>query len=463
MNEPPRLRFAPSPTGHLHIGGARTALFNWLYARRNKGQFILRIEDTDRERSTEEYVRSIIEGMEWLRLDWDEGPLHQVDRMEIYRSFVEKLLAEGKAYKCFCTAAEMEERRKALLAQGKKPKYDGRCRQADQSQDKSHCVRFVSDDRGTTKVDDLIKGAVVFENAELDDLVIRRTDGVPTYNLCVVVDDALMRISHVIRGDDHLNNTPRQIQLYQALGFKPPLFAHLPMILGHDKTRLSKRHGATSVLAYREMGFLPEALVNFLARIGWAHGDQEIFSREELIQKFSLENVGKSGGVFNQEKLLWLNAHYLKGADEKTLSVLTTPFLEKDGFAVVPGEELFRGIRAVKERSRTLIELSQSLGFLLKETLIIPEDLRAKFLGAPTIELFKGLLSEIETLPNLDEATAKMVVERFVAARGLKLKDLGQPLRVALTGSNVSPGIFEVMGLLGKEKVVKRLKVVTGC
>ena len=315
----PRLRFAPSPTGHLHIGGARTALFNWLYARQNKGTFVLRIEDTDRERSTDEYVHSIMEGMEWLRLSWDEGPFHQVDRMDLYKSYIEKLLSEGKAYKCFCTAEEIDVRKKAMLAAGQKPKYDGLCRNANQNQTKPFCVRFVSKAEGTTIVRDLIKGDVSFENAEMDDLVIQRTDGTPTYNFCVVIDDALMRITHIIRGDDHLNNTPRQILLYEAMGFTPAQFGHLPMILGADKTRLSKRHGATSVLAYREMGFLPDALINFLARIGWSYGDQEIFSREELIEKFSFENVGTSGGVFNQEKLLWLNAHYLKNLDNKTL------------------------------------------------------------------------------------------------------------------------------------------------
>jgi len=456
----PRLRFAPSPTGHLHIGGARTALFNWLLAKQLKGQFVLRIEDTDRERSTEEYVHSIMEGMEWLRLDWDEGPFHQVDRFDIYKSFVERLIAEGKAYKCFCTPEELDERKKALLAAGKKPKYDGRCRTADQSLDKKFCIRFLSGDTGTTVVHDLIKGDIVFENAELDDLVIQRSDGVPTYNFCVVIDDALMRISHVIRGDDHVNNTPRQIQLYEAMGFKAPLFAHLPMILGADKTRLSKRHGATSVLAYREMGFLPDALINFLARIGWSHGDQEIFSRQELIEKFSLENVGKSGGVFNQEKLLWLNAHYIKNDDEKTLAALVTPFLEKDGVKVVSGDDLFRAIKLSKERSRTIIELAQALKPFLADEIEIDDALRTKFLTPEKISLVQALAVEIEKLPVFDEASIKAAVEGFIQAKGLKLGDVAQPLRVSLTGSTVSPGIFELMSALGKEKTLGRLRKI---
>ncbi len=459
---PPRLRFAPSPTGHLHIGGARTALFNWLYARQHKGVFILRIEDTDRERSTEEYVHSIVEGMEWLRLDWDEGPYHQVERMDLYKSYIDKLMSGGRAYKCFCTPEELDQRKKALMASGQKAKYDGKCRTADQSQKKPYCIRFQNNDTGSTVVRDLIKGDVTFDNAELDDLVIQRTDGVPTYNFCVVIDDALMRVSHIIRGDDHLNNTPRQLQLYQALGFQPPLFGHLPMILGADKTRLSKRHGATSVLAYREMGFLPDALINFLARIGWSHGDQEIFSRSELVEKFSFENVGTSGGVFNQEKLLWLNAHYLKSTDDKTLAALVTPFVEKDGFRAVVNDGLFKAIRSAKERARTLIELAQSLRFYLADDVPVEEGLRAKFLSGDTPALLRSIGEKIRDLPVFDEATIKSSVEGFIAEKGLKLKDVAQPLRVALTGSTVSPGIFEVMVILGKAKVLQRIHKASG-
>ncbi len=459
MPEFPRLRFAPSPTGHLHIGGARTAIFNWLYARKQKGVFILRIEDTDRERSTEEYVKSIVEGMEWLGLDWDEGPYHQIDRMDIYKSHVDKLLAEGKAYRCFCTPEELEERKKAALARGEKPKYDGRCRSIDQNQQKPGCVRFKTGERGTTTVHDLIKGEVVFQNAELDDLVIQRTDGIPTYNLCVVVDDALMRISHVIRGDDHLNNSPRQIQLYEAFNYLPPLFAHLPMILGADKTRLSKRHGATSVLAYREMGYLPDALINFLARIGWSHGDQEIFTRDELVEKFSLDHVGKSGGVFNQEKLLWLNSHYLTTTEDKTLTVSLIPFLEKEGVRVVLDESLYRSIALNKGRARTLLELAQMLKPYLTEE-ITPDEKGLKFLR--NTQPLVDYLSILEKTGAFDEISLKTMTEQYLNERKLKLGEIAQPLRVALTGSTVSPGIYEVMALLGKERVLSRIKKVIG-
>lgn len=454
MSETPRLRFAPSPTGHLHIGGARTAIFNWLFARNQKGVFILRVEDTDRERSTEEYVRSIVEGMEWLGLDWDEGPYHQIDRMEIYQSHVEKLLSQGNAYRCFCTPEELEERKKAALARGEKPKYDGRCREVEQNQKKPFCIRFKTNEQGTTVVHDLVKGDVLFQNAELDDLVIQRTDGVPTYNLCVVVDDFLMRVSHIIRGDDHLNNTPRQLQLYQALGYKPPLFAHLPMILGADKTRLSKRHGATSVLAYREMGYLPDAMLNFLVRIGWSHGDQEIFTRDELTEKFSLDHVGKSGGVFNQEKLLWLNGHYIKTTDDKSLAVPLIPFLEKEGLRVLLDETLYRTIHMTKERARTLLELTQFLKPYLADGVTVEESAR-KFLDK---NLLQELLPLLEAHPAFDEISLKTALERLVAEKKIKLKNIAQPLRVALTGTTVSPGIFEVMELLGKERTLKRIR-----
>ncbi|PIV66369.1 MAG: glutamate--tRNA ligase, partial [Nitrospirae bacterium CG01_land_8_20_14_3_00_44_22] len=310
-----RVRFAPSPTGHLHIGGARTALFNYLFARHNNGKFILRIEDTDRTRSTEEYIEAIIEGMKWLKLEWDEGPFRQTDRFDVYRSYVDKLLREDKAYYCCCSPEELEQRRKEALAQGKPQKYDGRCRNLTKIQDsrfkiqeKNPAIRFKMPQEGQTVVNDMIRGQVTFKNDQLDDLIIMRSDGTPTYNFTVVVDDVDMKITHIIRGDDHLNNTPKQLHIYKALGYEIPLFAHLPMILGADKARLSKRHGATSVMAYKEMGYLPDALVNYLVRLGWSYGDQEVFTREELIKHFSFENIGKSSAVFNPEKLIWLNS-----------------------------------------------------------------------------------------------------------------------------------------------------------
>ncbi|HEY4743631.1 MAG TPA: glutamate--tRNA ligase, partial [Desulfuromonadaceae bacterium] len=327
-----RVRFAPSPTGYLHVGGARTALFNWLLARKQEGTFILRIEDTDVERSTQESVDAILQGMEWLGLDWDEGPFYQSDNFPLYREYVHRLLDTGKAYRCYCTAEELEAKRELAMKEGRKPKYDGTCRErTDHPEGAPYVVRFRAPQAGATSFDDLIKGTITFPNEELDDLIIQRSDGTPTYNFCVVIDDASMRITTVIRGDDHVNNTPRQIQLYEALGFPVPCFAHVPMILGSDKTRLSKRHGATSVIAYRDMGFLPEALMNYLVRLGWSHGDDEIFSREEMIRKFDIANVGRSASVFNTEKLLWLNAHYIKSGDPERLAGLVAPFLAERG------------------------------------------------------------------------------------------------------------------------------------
>ncbi len=326
------LRFAPSPTGFLHIGGARTALFNWLLARNKGGKFILRIEDTDQVRSTKESIDAILEGMTWLGLDWDEGPIYQTDRITMYREHAERLIREGKAYYCYCTPEELEEKRQKALQEKRKPKYDGHCRNLESPiPGRTPAIRFKAPQEGKTVLPDLIKGTMEFDNAEMDDLVILRSDGWPTYNFSVVVDDATMGITHVIRGDDHVNNTPRQILLYQAFGYPLPQFAHVPMILGADKARLSKRHGATSVMAYKDMGYLPQALVNYLVRLGWSHGDQEVFTKEELIRNFSLENVGKSAAVFNQEKLNWLNGVYIRQEKPEILAELLLPFLEGKG------------------------------------------------------------------------------------------------------------------------------------
>ncbi len=344
LTEKIRVRFAPSPTGFLHVGGARTALFNWLYARHNKGSFILRIEDTDRSRSTEEFIEAIINGMKWLGLEWDEGPFRQTDRFDVYRTYINKLLQEGKVYHCYCAPEELELKRKEAMAQRRPLKYDGRCRNIegqetlqttggqarDKRQEKKAVIRFKMPQKGQTVVDDLIRGKVVFENEQLDDLIIMRSDGTPTYNFVVVADDVDMKITHVIRGDDHLSNTPKQIQFYNALGYPVPKFAHLPMILGSDKARLSKRHGATSVTAYCEAGYMSEALVNYLVRLGWSYGDQEIFSKEELINYFSLKNVGKAAAVFNPEKLLWLNSQYIMKTPSEKLAELVMPFLVKE-------------------------------------------------------------------------------------------------------------------------------------
>ena len=455
-----RTRFAPSPTGYLHIGGARTALFNWLFARNQKGKFILRIEDTDVARSTEESTQAILDGIQWLGLDWDEGPYYQSKRFDIYREHAYKLIEMDKAYKCYCTAEELEQRRKDALAQGKPPKYDGRCRNNPPSPPLTKggfTIRFKVLPR-TTLVKDVIKGNVAFDNNEIEDLIILRRDGTPTYNLCVVVDDATMNITHVIRGDDHLNNTPKQILLYEAFDYPIPTFAHLPMILGSDKTRLSKRHGATSVMAYKEMGYLPHALVNYLARLGWSHGDQEIFSIHELIDKFSLENVGKSSGVFNPEKLLWLNHHYIKEAKPHELVLLLIPFLEAKGYKTAADERLPNIVKTVQERSKTLIEMADAAEFYFKEDIAYEEKAAQKFLTQDMIEIFETLISRFENLSDFTHETIEAVFNNIINDRGIKLGKIAQPVRIALTGGTVSPGIFEVIEIFGKEKTVARLK-----
>jgi len=457
-----RVRFAPSPTGALHIGGVRTALFNWLFARHYKGTFILRIEDTDQTRSTDESIKIILDGMKWLGLDWDEGPLRQTERMDIYRSHVDKLLKEGRAYYCYCSPEELETRRKAAMAAGKPPKYDRKCRSLTAPvPGRTPAVRFLSADEGQTIVRDIIRGAVTFENQQLDDLIIQRSDGLPTYNFAVVVDDVTMKISHVIRGDDHLNNTPRQIQLYQALGYEPPEFAHLPMILGSDKTKLSKRHGATAVTEYIDLGYLPEALVNYLARLGWSHGDQEIFSQQELIDNFSLDNVGKAPSVFNPEKLLWLNHHYIQQADLGRLAGLLADLLKKDGI-IAEGKEpdpewLQKLVKILTERSHTLVEMKAGAIPFLVSDIALDEKAKAKHLTAEIVPLLNELASKLNSIDPFVHSNIEGLFNALVAEKGIKLGKLAQPVRVALTGGTVSPGIYDVIEVMGKEKTMARI------
>jgi glutamyl-tRNA synthetase len=458
-----RVRFAPSPTGFLHIGGARTALFNWLYARHHGGAFVLRIEDTDRSRSTDEYIDAIVEGMKWLGLDWDEGPFRQTDRFDVYRGYVKKLLDEGRAYYCYCSAEELEARRQEALRLGKTPKYDGRCRNLKGPvSGRTPAVRFRMPQEGYTVVDDMIRGKVEFENVQLDDLIILRSDGTPTYNLTVVVDDVDMKITHVIRGDDHLNNTPKQIQLYQAFGYPLPKFAHLPMILGADKTRLSKRHGATSVMAYHEMGYLPDALINYLVRLGWSYGDQEIFTREELVRYFSFENVGKAAAVFNPEKLLWLNQQYIMASSPERIAELVVPFLLKEN--LIPGGQpgdmswLARAVKTLIERAKTLIDLARSLRYYIVEEVEFDSKAKEKFLNEKSLPLLKDLKADLEPLSGFTHRELEEVFRAIVEKHGVKLGALAQPVRVAVTGGTESPGIFEVIEVLGKEKTMKRLE-----
>ncbi|AAR34595.1 glutamate--tRNA ligase [Geobacter sulfurreducens] len=454
-----RLRFAPSPTGYLHVGGARTALFNWLLARKQGGTFILRIEDTDVARSTQESVDAILQGMEWLGLDWDEGPFYQSERFPVYREFVERLLAEGKAYRCYCTPEELEARREQAMKEGRKPKYDGTCRDlVTQDADRPFVVRFRAPHEGVTAFDDLIKGRIAFNNEELDDLIIQRTDGTPTYNFVVVIDDATMGITTVIRGDDHINNTPRQILLYEALGYPVPRFAHVPMILGADKTRLSKRHGATSVMAYRDMGFLPEAMVNYLVRLGWSHGDEEIFSRQDLVEKFTIEAVGKSAGVFNPDKLLWLNHHYIKESSPERLAELLVPFLRERGVDPSTGPSLPQVVKTLQERSRTLVEMADGALFYYRSEISYDEEAAAKHLVPGTLPLLASLAEKLDACADFSHSGLEAAFKEFIAEKGIKFGQLGPAVRVSLCGGTASPGIYEVVEALGKDETLRRLR-----
>ncbi|MBI2336573.1 MAG: glutamate--tRNA ligase [Deltaproteobacteria bacterium] len=454
----PRFRFAPSPTGHLHIGGTRTALYNFLMAKKTGGQFILRIEDTDQERSTQEYVESILQGMQWLGLSWNEGPYFQTARAKIYQEHIEKLLHQGQAYRCYCSVEQLETMRKTALKAGLKPKYNGTCRELNQQDtNQPHCIRFKSKQWGVTKVVDLIKGGVDFDNAELDDFIIARTDGSPTYNFVVVVDDVDMKITHVIRGDDHLNNTPRQVLLYEALNYPIPQFAHVPMILGADKKRLSKRHGATSVTAYRDMGYLPEALVNYLVRLGWACGDEEIFNLEELIQKFDIQDVGKSAGVFNPEKLLWLNGHYIRQATPQHLLEHAKPFFAQSSILLNEDAFTLKAIASCQEKVKTLLELVTLSQFYFTEDYPFVVEAKEKFLKPEHKALLTELKTFLETLDPFSKENLETQLKAFAEKKSIKFNALAQPLRVALTGTTVSPSLFDLLAILGKEKTLTRL------
>jgi glutamyl-tRNA synthetase len=454
-----RVRFAPSPTGYLHIGGARTALFNHLFARHHGGVFILRIEDTDAERSTEESLQAILDALKWLGLDWDEGPYFQSQRMAVYREHADRLLREGTAYRCYCTPDELEAKRQAALKAGQKPMYDRTCRGlAAPVGGRPFALRFKAPLDGDTAVPDLVKGHVVFQNRELDDLILVRSDGTPTYNFSAVVDDALMGITHNIRGEDHLANTPKQIQLYRALGYAEPAFAHIPLILGPDRTRLSKRHGATSVTAYRDMGYLPDALVNYLVRLGWSHGDQEIFTRQELIEKFALEDVGKSAGVYNAEKAEWLNFQYLKAMPPAALAHAVRPFIAARGYTT-PGDDewLARMVATLQERAKTLVELVKLAHFYLSDEITIDAAAAAKHLKPEVAAPLRALREELAKTTPWNADTVKAAFEVVMARFSLALGKLAQPVRVAVTGGTSSPGIFEVLDVLGRTRSLVRL------
>lgn len=471
-----RVRFAPSPTGYLHVGGARTALFNWLYARNTGGQFVLRIEDTDTARSTEEAVKAIFDGMTWLGLTWDEGPgaaepngpSFQTQRLDYYNKYVDQLLASGHAFKCYMTPEELDAKRQEATGRGEIYRYDRRWAldrpaadiAADDAAKKPFVVRFKSPAAGIITIQDIVHGEVNFDVKEMvDDFVIVKKDGIPTYNFAVVIDDATMFITHVIRGDDHLSNTPKQIALYQALGLPVPLFGHIPMILGPDKVKLSKRHGAVSVMQYAEEGYLPHAVLNYLVRLGWSHGDQELFEPDEMIRVFDLDGLNKTAAVFDVAKLEWVNAHYMKAADPADLVKLMMPFWAKAGLPAEGRDAAWlQGVvRSLQERARTLVQMADASRFYFDVPVSYDEAALAKHLTPDNRAMLADLRTRLEGVSTWDEATLEPLFKEFATERGLKLGGVIQPTRVAVTGTAASPGMYEVLALLGRDLSLARM------
>jgi len=452
-----KTRFAPSPTGYLHVGGARTALFSWLHARKHGGRFVLRIEDTDLQRSTAESINAILEGMAWLGLEYDEGPFYQTHRFDRYNEVIQELLDKGLAYRCNCSRERLDALREGQLQRKEKPRYDGHCRGLRVDPDEPHVIRFRNPQDGSVVIDDRIRGKIIFSNAELDDLIIRRTDGAPTYNLTVVVDDADMEVTDVIRGDDHVNNTPRQVNILKALGKEPPRYAHVPMILGDDGSRLSKRHGAVSVLEYRNQGILPEALLNYLVRLGWSHGDQEIFSLDEMISLFDIDAVNRAASSFNTEKLLWLNQHYIKNDDPARIAHLLSAHMGNLGIDPADGPDLVEVVRVQQERAKTLVEMAEISALFYRDFDEYDETAAKKHLRPVVIEplaLTRKVLAELEewTPENLHQ-TVIHVAELL----DLKLGKVAQPLRVAIAGRAASPGIDVTLHLVGRDACLRRI------
>ena len=454
-----RTRFAPSPTGMLHIGGVRTALFSWLYAKRHNGVFVLRVEDTDRERSTEEATQVILDGMEWLGLHADEGPFFQSRRMDRYREVLESFLEAGHAYRCYCTREELDAMRARQVEAKQKPRYDGTCR--DRTEPRAGVdpvIRFKNPLSGTVVVEDEIHGNVRFENAELDDLIIARSDGSPTYNFCVVVDDMDMKITHVIRGDDHLNNTPRQINMLMALGAMPPRYAHVPMILGADGAKLSKRHGAVSVLQYREEGYLPEALLNYLVRLGWSHGDQEVFTLDEMVQLFDMKDVNKSASAFNPDKLLWLNQQHIMRSSPEHLVRHLKPQLHALGVSTEDDSKLAAVAKAQQERAKTLKEMAQNSVFFFREPAQYDEKAAKKNLTTEAAPVLDAILAKLQSLDAWSASAIHEAVNAVASELSLGLGKVAQPIRVAVSGTSVSPPIDMTLEVLGRETTLARLK-----
>lgn len=453
-----RTRFAPSPTGYLHVGGAHTALFSWLYARRHGGTFVLRVEDTDLERSTAESVNAILEGMTWLGLSYDEGPFFQTKRFDRYGAVIGQLLAEGKAYRCYCSRERLEALREEQMARKIKPRYDGLCKtRRDQPEDEPYVIRFRNPVGGEVVVDDLVQGRIVFRNDEMDDLIIARSDGTPTYNLTVVVDDLDMAITHVIRGADHINNTPRQINIIEALGGTAPLYGHLPLILGPDGEKLSKRHGTVSVMQFRADGLLPEALLNYLVRLGWSHGDQEIFTIDEMTQLFDISNVNRANAAFNRDKLLWLNQHHITNADPAYIAHQLSWHLGNLGIDPAQGPDLVEVVKAQQGRAKTLVEMAEISAFIYRDFDEFEPQAAKKHLRPVALAPLSKMREALAGLPDWQAEVLHDCVNAVAESLGLNMGKVAQPLRVAVVGRAASPGIDVTLWLVGKEATLRRL------
>ena len=452
-----RTRFAPSPTGYLHVGGARTALFSWLYARKHGGRFVLRIEDTDLERSTQESVNAILEGMTWLGLEYDEGPFYQTHRFERYNEVIGLLMDKGLAYRCNCTRERLEQLREQQMARKQKPRYDGHCRQREVGADEEHVIRFRNPVDGAVVIDDQIRGRVVIGNDELDDLIIRRSDGSPTYNLTVMVDDHDMQITHVIRGDDHLNNTPRQINMLNALAWEVPVYAHVPMILGDDGTRLSKRHGAVSVMQYMHDGYLPEALLNYLVRLGWSHQDQELFSVDEMVHLFDIDQVNRSPSTFNTEKLTWLNHQYIKSADPGRVAHLVSSHLGDLGIDPAEGPDLIEVVAAQRERAATLVELARISAFYYQDFDRYDDKAAGKAFKGEAAAALEAARLQLESLSEWSREGLHGAIADTVEALGVGFGKVAMPLRIAVTGGAPSPDLDLTLYLVGREATLRRV------
>lgn len=453
-----RTRFAPSPTGYLHLGGARTALFCWLFARKHKGEFVLRVEDTDRERSTDESVQAILDGMQWLGLDYDEGPFFQTERYDRYNEVIDQLIESGHAYRCYCSRERLDEMREQAIAEKRKPRYDGTCRErTDAVAGVDPVIRFKTPLDGKVVIDDLVKGTIEIDNAELDDLVIRRSDGNPTYNLTVVVDDADMEISHVIRGDDHINNTPRQIHIFNAMGVATPAFAHLPMILGDDGKRMSKRHGAVSVMQYESDGILPHAMLNYLARLGWSHGDQEIFTVQELLGLFQIEDCQRSGSVFDKTKLLWVNQQHMAKLTDDELGAALSDVMVSKSIPTENGPAISKVAAVLKDRAQSFAEMADQAAIFYQDAVELDEKAAKKQLRPVALPVLESIHAKLGSTDKWQAESLKSVLEGIAQEMDIGFGKIGQPLRVAVTGSGASPDIGDTLELIGKARSLARI------